>query len=142
RYPVRYERSENAAGGNWTFVGRVDTPFGELASVITFGQDGVFGTLPTPDGTMMQITTRGGQAFLQPAGDMVPPGVVPGPGQVDYVVPPLPEDAKVHRVVAPAGSPAPAATAGAPAPVSMHAPMHAVAATSSQVTIDVLGIYT
>lgn len=86
RYPVRYERSESAPDGNWTFVGRVDTPLGALASVITFGKDGVFGTLPTPDGTTMKFTTRAGQAFLQPAGFLVPPGADPSL-HLDYVLP-------------------------------------------------------
>ena len=74
RYPVSYERSESAPGGNWTFIGRVDTTVGDLAAVLTFGRDGVFGLLPTPDGTMMEITTRAGRAFLRPAGGIVPPG--------------------------------------------------------------------
>lgn len=87
RYPVRYERGESAPDGNWTFVGRVDTPLGALASVITFGPDGVFGTLPTPDGTTMKITTRAGQTFLQSAGWSVPPGVDPSK-HPDYVMPP------------------------------------------------------
>ena len=100
RYPVRYERSESAPGGNWTFIGRVDTPAGDLAAVITFGRDGVFGLLPTPDGTMMEITTRAGQAFLRPAGGLVPPGAGTD-AQPDYLFPP-----------APAPTPAPATSSG------------------------------
>ena len=42
RYPVRYERSESAPDGNWTFIGRVDTSIGALASVLTFGPDGMY----------------------------------------------------------------------------------------------------
>src|SRR5690606_36361895 len=70
--------------------GRVDTRVGELAAVITYGPDSVFGLLPTPDGSMMKLTTRAGQVFLQPAGGLLPPGVV-SPRQSDALMaPPLP----------------------------------------------------
>lgn len=108
RYPVHYERSESAPDGNWTFVGRVDTSLGQLASVITFGKDGVFGTLPTPDGGTMKITTRAGQAYLQPAGWSVPPGVDPSL-HPDYV---LPEPAKSAPSVRAATSTLAGATIG------------------------------
>lgn len=105
RYPVRFERGESAPDGNWTFVGRVDTPAGALASVITFGTAGVFGTLPTPDGGTMKITTRAGQAFLQPGGWSVPPGVDPSK-HADYVIPP-------KKTRPPGGQPASAGMAAA-----------------------------
>lgn len=135
RYPVRYERSESAPGGNWTFVGRVDTVAGDLAAVITFGKDGVFGLLPVPDGTMMKITTRAGKAYLKPAGGVVPPGVNPaahpdfvlatGPGAMDHV---------------PGGG---GATGGATAPAGQAATVgQAASDAAGEVTIDLLAAYT
>src|SRR5690606_36797411 len=70
-----------------TFIGRVDTTLGDLAAVITYGDDSVFGLLPSPDGSMMKLTTRAGQVYLQPAGSMVPAGTDLA-RYPDYVVPP------------------------------------------------------
>ncbi|HSK08199.1 MAG TPA: M12 family metallo-peptidase, partial [Vicinamibacterales bacterium] len=126
RYRVRHERSERAPDGNWTFIGRVDTPLGAQASVITFGPDGTFGLLPTPDGGMLKFTTRAGQAYLQPAGFDVPPGVDPS-RYPDYVLPD------------PAGMPRPQAAAvrGARAPFGQLAEARA-----GPVTITILAVYT
>ncbi|MCR6664398.1 MAG: M12 family metallo-peptidase [Luteimonas sp.] len=77
-YPVRYERQETSPSGDWTFVGRVETSLGALAAVLTFGRDGVFGVLPTPDGRMLHIVTSHGESYIQPAGGLLPPGVPAG----------------------------------------------------------------
>lgn len=87
RYPVAFERAEPGVRGNWTWVGRVDSPHGALAAVLTYGRDGVFGVLPTPEGRMLQVQTRNGQAYLQPDPGLVPPGVDPDAPFPDYVVP-------------------------------------------------------
>lgn len=125
RYPVRYERSESAPGGNWTFIGRVDSPAGALASVLTFGPDGVFGVLPTPDGDTMKLTTRAGQVYLQPEGWSIPPGADPS-RDLDYVLPPSRSAAA-----------RPAAVATAPAAIGQHAEP-----ADGEVTITILGVYT
>lgn len=127
RYPVRHERSESAPGGNWTFFGRVDTPLGAQASVITFGRDGVFGTLPAPDGSMLKFTTRAGQAFLQPAGWSVPPGVDPSQ-HPDYVMPSARATASAARA---------ASVAIAPRVVGQQA-----SEAGGEVTITILAAYT
>src|SRR5690606_1805304 len=126
-------REERAAGGNWTFVGRVETALGTLASVITFGPDGVFGTLPTPDGTTLKLTTRGAQAYLQPEGRTIPPGADPAPHP----------DAALHDAgPAPAGMAIAAAQAGGPpaAPASVAAP--GLASADGPATITILAAYT
>lgn len=133
-YPVRYSREEAAPGGNWTFVGHVDTPLGNLAAVLTFGPDGVFGVLPTPDGRLMHIVTNHGQAWLQPAGGLVPAtgaarapedSIIPAVGPMAAAAsPPLPSPRSGTR------SPAPALSA------------EAVATAAADTTINVLGIYT
>ena len=93
-FEVRYEREEFASTGDWTFVGRVRTPFGELASVLTFGPDGVFGTLPAPDGRLFQVTTSHGTSTIAAAGGMLPEGVAAtDPGATDYLVPGAPTPA-------------------------------------------------
>ena len=135
RYPVRYERSESAPDGNWTFVGRVDTPLGALASVITFGKDGVFGTLPTPGGRMMKLTTRAGQAFLQPAGFVVPPGVDPSK-HPDYLrpEPATPGDGTPSIDT---GMPRESSAATAPSVIGQRADDD-----GGEVTITILAVYT
>ena len=140
RYPVSYERSESAPGGNWTFIGRVDTTVGDLAAVLTFGRDGVFGLLPTPDGTMLKITTRAGRAYLEPAGGIVPPGADPT-RHPDF----LPPSERTQR--AGPGTPAapPASTPGARASHGAMASARTTigqAAADGEVTIDILATYT
>ena len=146
RYDVRFEREERAATGDWTFVGRVATPFGELASVLTFGPDGVFGTLPAPDGRMFHVTTNRGVSTIAPAGGILPPGMSANePGSVDFLVPPAPDadGSTVQRPatpVPPAPEPVPHASAGAVRGAGPRAPRAATADTTT--TIDLLGLYT
>lgn len=87
RYVVRVERGQEEVTGDWTLVGRVSTPFGELASVMTFGPEGVFGTLPAPDGRMFQVTTSRGESWIEPAGGMLPAGAEPSdPAATDIAI--------------------------------------------------------
>ena len=159
-YPVRFERQETAPSGDWTFVGRVNTRIGKLAAVITFGRAGVFGVLPAPDGRMLHIVTNHGQAFIQPAGGLVPVGM-PSSARVRDIA--LPKSAKqapspatnapgahsnirnnlIPHTAIPSAKPA----AGAPTPsritrrTSGVASARAVAA-AAEVRIRVLGLYT
>lgn len=141
RYDVRFEREERAFTGDWTFVGRVDTPIGALASVLTFGPDGVFGTLPAPDGRMFQITTSHGKSTIAAAGGMLPPrdsaSTLP---EDDLVIPP--------RQVAHARQSTPAVVRPAdelatrPRPTAGAAPVPTNAAASGDFHwVDLLGIY-
>lgn len=73
-YPVHIERQETDAFGQWTVIGRVQSPVGAQAAVLTFGGNAVFGVLPLPDGHAMQIVTNHGAVVATMAGGMVPPG--------------------------------------------------------------------
>lgn len=149
RYDVDVEREQRESTGDWTLVGRVSTPFGELASVMTFGPDGVFGTLPAPDGRLFHVTTSHGISTIAPAGGILPPGVAADePDARDYAVPPAPgtDPSGTPRLSAPwRPEPGVAHHAGAPeragaAPASEAATSQA--ATAELTTLDLLGLYT
>lgn len=74
RYPVALESQRFESGGQWTVVGRVQTPVGAQAMVLTFGHGAVFGVLPRPDGSLLQITTTRGKTEIADAGGLLPPG--------------------------------------------------------------------
>lgn len=74
RYPVALESQRQEPGGQWTVVGRVQTPIGAQAMVLTFGAGAVFGVLPRPDGSLLQITTTRGKTEIADAGGLLPPG--------------------------------------------------------------------
>ena len=61
--PARFLRSEKK-GRDWTWIGEVETVLGPQATVITFGDDAVFGTIPQLDGPPLRIETRHGKAWL------------------------------------------------------------------------------
>lgn len=142
RYDVRFEREERASTGDWTFIGRVATPFGDLASVLTFGPDGVFGTLPAPDGRVFHITTRHGVSSIAPAGGLLPAGADALDGASDIALPPRAPSAGTPR-----GRIGGAKVSGArpPPAQTMRARAGAVApqaAAPGVDYIDVLGVYT
>lgn len=74
RYSVALENHRFDPGGQWTVVGRVQTRVGAQAMVLTFGPDAVFGVLPRPDGSLLQITTTRGKTEIADAGGLLPPG--------------------------------------------------------------------
>lgn len=87
-YPVVLEHERVEPGGHWTVVGRVSTRLGPQAMVVTVGQDAIFGVLPHPDGSMMQITTSSGSTSIAAAGGMLPPGSeITRPTEPDYLIP-------------------------------------------------------
>lgn len=152
RYPVNFERAEQGPRGNLTWVGRVETPVGSLAAVLTYGRDGVFGVLPTPDGQLLQVQTRDGRAYLQPDPGIIPPGLDPDVVFPDYVVPPAPTP-RMAGAVGPSGGLAPHGAAGVPLPDAAASPvqlqpatvwngMVAAASDDTEVEITVLGVYT
>lgn len=151
RYPVRYERQETTATGNWTFVGRVSTRIGALAAVITFGRDGVFGVLPAPDGQMLHIVTIRGESYIQPAGGLLPTGTPASTLPDDAVAHPHRQNTSAagppYRVSRPTASSAvtrPSAKSIQPAQggATARARPVPVAAAAALVQIDVLGVYT
>ena len=74
RYSVALEDQRYEPGGRWTVVGRVQTRLGPQAMVLTFGPDAVFGVLPRPDGSLLQVTTTRGNTEIAAAGGMLPRG--------------------------------------------------------------------
>lgn len=74
RYPVMLENERFDPGGQWTVVGRVQTRVGAQAMVLTFGPDAVFGVLPQPDGSLLQVATNRGATEVSAAGGLLPPG--------------------------------------------------------------------
>ena len=149
RYPISFERAETGARGNWTWVGRVETPAGALAAVLTYGRDGVFGVLPTPEGELLQVQTRDGRTYLQPDPGLVPPGVDPANPIPDYVVPRL----DPHQQARASGGPTAAAASTGPTSFAGEQPPSGAArgattggmvptAGDQATQIDVLGVYT
>jgi hypothetical protein len=102
-YPVRMEGQSTDAAGRWSVVGRVDTPLGGEAMVLTFGPDAVFGVLPTPSGRAMQIITGpGGRPRIAPAGGLTPDGTPVRGGVPDFRVPDVAMTDELLRVEEPA----------------------------------------
>jgi hypothetical protein len=84
---ARMQRTEQTGNGDWTWVGRVETEFGEQAAVITFGADAVFGLIPQRHGPPLRIETRQGRTWLV---EHTPSYMTLPPGTDDYRIPPLP----------------------------------------------------
>lgn len=127
RYAVRMVRGQDEASGAWTAVGVVQTRVGPQSMVVTVRGRDVFGVLPQPDGSLLQITTTRGVTSIAPAGGMVPPGQS-ALGNPDVQRPPAAErDAGSARVAA---------------AVSRRALLRTrSAAEAAEVRIDVLGLY-
>lgn len=142
RYPVVFERISQGPRGNMTWIGRVASPAGELAAVLTYGRDGVFGVLPTPEGRVLQIRTRHGQAYLEPDPGMIPPGVDPEAPFPDYVMPARAAD--MHASIAPgtAGGRVDKSTRAAPPGVARAWGGMVAPADKALSEITVLGVYT
>lgn len=68
---VRYERHTESPDGDWTWIGRVEGGDVGREAIITFGDQAVFGSIPQPDGSSLNLTTRGGQVYAM----QVNPGV-------------------------------------------------------------------
>lgn len=151
RYPVVFERVKQGPRGNMTWIGRVASPAGDLAAVLTYGRDGVFGVLPTPEGRILQVKTSHGQTYLEPDPGLIPPGVDPEAPFPDYVIPPpaspdmlarlaptapLPPQAVGDAVVP--GTPTPWAQGQAASVPTAMMPL----ADGSLTEITVLGVYT
>src|SRR5690606_16977 len=150
RYPVVFERIRQGPRGNMTWIGRVASPAGDLAAVLTYGRNGVFGVLPTPEGRILQIKTRHGQAYLEPDPGLIPPGVDPEAPFPDYV---LPTPGTPNMLAAVPTRTLPQAAGGAPVPGmaaprfhDQHAPAMvtgmAPAADGALIEVTVLGVYT
>jgi hypothetical protein len=84
---AKFQRTERFHNGDWTWVGRVETEFGEQPAVITFGADAVFGLIPQRHGQPLRIETRSGKTWLV---ENMPRYFTPIPGDSDGVIAPLP----------------------------------------------------
>ena len=141
RFAVQFERAERAPNGDWTFIGKVATRLGPQSAVLTFGRAGLFGVLPTPQGSQMQISTTRGVTVLEPVRPMHPRNPQTGELPIDYVVP---EDAKRVKP-APAGAGEPHHVVGLSeqfAPIEVAAAKVDANAVVAEVQVDVLGLYT
>jgi hypothetical protein len=83
------EHQSTDAAGRWSVIGRVTTPLGSEAMVLTFGPDAIFGVLPTPSGRAMQIATGpGGRTTIAPTSELPPRFSTIRPGTWDNHAPP------------------------------------------------------
>lgn len=147
RFGVKFERSEHAANGNWTFIGKVSTRLGPQAAVLTFGPAGVFGVLPIPQGSQMQLSTTRGVTVLEPVRPMHPRDPATGELPVDYVIPPPASQPAAKKGVDSYVSSG--VMTGAPLGPPRHVPHRtdpvvaiSVAPLADTVEVDVLGLYT
>ncbi len=77
---VRYERHTESPDGNWTWIGRVEGGDPGREAIITFGDQAVFGSIPQPDGSSLNLTTRGGQVYAMQVNAGVYRPATPRPG--------------------------------------------------------------
>jgi len=149
RYALRIERQETDRFGAWSLIGHVRTPAGPQAAVLTFGNNAVFGTLPMPDGGVLQIATNHGEVVATLAGGMTPPGDVPAApdtatvpvrrGATRPLVPMLAQASVRPRLAA--METATAQASAAPAPTPQAAMPSAAAQALPLVTVTILATY-
>lgn len=60
---LKYERHVEHPDGNWSWIGRGSDERGE-STVITFGEDAAFGTIPQRDGLPLRLTVSGGRSWV------------------------------------------------------------------------------
>jgi hypothetical protein len=60
---ARFERSVRR-GGDYTWIGKVDTQFGPQPVIITFGERAVFGTIPQRRGPPLRVESQRGRHYL------------------------------------------------------------------------------
>ena len=61
---IRYERHEENADGNWSWIGRVIGGDAAQEAIFTFGEKAVFGSIPQAVGPALRLTTENGIAYL------------------------------------------------------------------------------
>lgn len=64
---IRYERHEEHADGNWSWIGKVVGGDAAQEAIFTFGEEAVFGSIPQAVGPALRLTTKGGVAYLMQA---------------------------------------------------------------------------
>lgn len=64
---IRYDRHEESADGNWSWIGKVIGGDVAQEAIFTFGEKAVFGSIPQATGPALRLTTEGGIAYLMQA---------------------------------------------------------------------------
>ncbi len=67
RVSLVYDRHIAHDDGNWTWIGREDSDDTKTDSVITFGPNATFGTLPSVNGQQLKLTTVHGKTYIASA---------------------------------------------------------------------------
>lgn len=60
---LKYERHEEQADGNWTWIGRVVGGDQMQEAIITFGEQAVYGSIPQSSGAPLSLQTRSGALY-------------------------------------------------------------------------------
>lgn len=60
---LKYERHEEQADGNWTWIGRVIGGDQKQEAIITFGEEAVYGSIPQSSGAPLSLQTRSGALY-------------------------------------------------------------------------------
>lgn len=87
---IRYDRHEEHASGDWTWIGHIDGEEGEQ-TILTFGEHAAFGSIAQPGSLPLRLTTRNGVTWLvetDPTGIANTINSATRPRHQDFVVPP------------------------------------------------------
>ncbi len=60
---LKYERHEEQADGNWTWIGRVVGGDQNQEAILTFGEQAVYGSIPQTSGAPLSLQTRNGSLY-------------------------------------------------------------------------------
>ncbi|MEP6906591.1 MAG: FG-GAP-like repeat-containing protein [Pseudoxanthomonas sp.] len=60
---LKYERHEEQADGNWTWIGRVVGGDQKQEAILTFGEKAVYGSIPQRSGAPLSLQTRAGALY-------------------------------------------------------------------------------
>lgn len=60
---LKYERHEEQADGNWTWIGRVVGGDQNQEAILTFGEKAVYGSIPQSSGAPLSLQTRSGALY-------------------------------------------------------------------------------
>src|SRR5690348_14679597 len=131
RVYAKYARHIVHANGIWTWVGTVETVHGAQQVVLTFGQGGVFGTIPQASGFPLRIVTSQGETrMVETSAEAMARSVqaLRLHAQRDYAIPPRVASKTGHNTLVQRAA--------------AEAVAEQAAASSEPVTIDVLVAYT
>jgi len=131
RMYAKYQRHIVHPNGIWTWIGTVETVHGAQQVVLTFGQGGVFGTIPQASGFPLRIVTSQGETrMVETSAEAMARSVqaLRLHAQRDYAIPPRVASKTGHNTLVQRAA--------------AEAVAEQAAASSEPVTIDVLVAYT